>query len=224
MRSPRILLAGALSLATLAIAALVPPSAVSAPAVVASPRPKADEPPVEGAIRLRREGPSIDIDSLLDTTQPDFFINVEILATPVPAPAPSATPTPEPTPVPSATPGPTVEPSVEPTPEPTPEPTATPEPSPSPLKQSVDLMYQAQRLATMGQYQRSLGLIEEAISQDPDRASLHAVRGSVLYKLKDHAEAEAAWTKALELDPSAYDVKASLDWLKKRRASSQFAQ
>lgn len=224
MRSPRILLAGALSLATLAFAALVPPSAVGAQAVAASPRPKADQPPVEGAIRLRREGPSIDIDSLLDTNQPDFFINVEILATPVPAPAPSATPTPEPTPVPTATPGPTVAPSVEPTAEPTPEPSVTPEPSPSPLKQSVDLMYQAQRLATMGQYQRSLGLIEEAIGQDPDRASLHAVRGSVLYKLKDHAEAEAAWTKALELDPSAYDVKASLDWLKKRRASSQFAQ
>ncbi|HEY9857693.1 MAG TPA: tetratricopeptide repeat protein [Stenomitos sp.] len=223
MRRSRILLASTLSGLALAIAALMPPAPVNAEATVASPKPKSDAPPPEGGLRLRREGPSIDLDSILDTTQPDFFINVEIQATPTPLPTPTATPEPFPAPA-----RPTLEPTVEPSPEPTSEPTVmattAPTPSPSPLKPSVDLMYQAQRLATLGQFQRALGFIDEAIRQDPDRASLHAVRGSLLFKLKDYAEAEAAWTKALELDPSAYDVKASLDWLKKRRASSQLAQ
>lgn len=217
MRRSRILLAGSLCLMALGMAILMPPVATSAQTPAATPRPKSDAPPPEGGIRLRREGPSIDLDSILDTTQPDFFINVEIQATPAPTPAPTPTPEPFPTPVPA-----TPEPTVEPTPEPTP--VLAPTPTPSPLKPSVDLMYQAQRLATLGQYERSLGLIEEAIGQDPERSSLHAVRGSVLFKLKDYAEAEAAWTKALELDPGAYDVKASLEWLKKRRASSQPAQ
>lgn len=215
MRRSRILLAGALSGLALALA-VVPPAAVRAQTPAASPRPKTDAPPPEGGIRLRREGPSIDLDSILDTTQPDFFINVEIQATP--APLPTATPTPEPfpTPEPTATPEPVA------TPEPSALPSEEPSPAASPLKSSADLMYQSQRLAVSGQYEEALGLIEEAIAQDPDRSSLHAVRGSVLYKLKDYEEAEAAWTKALELDPGAYDVKRSLEWLKKRRA--QIAQ
>ncbi len=223
MRRSRILLAGSLCLMALGMALAMPPAATNAQTAAASPKPKADAPP-QGGIRLRREGPSIDLDSIIDATQPDFFINVEIVATPTPLPTPTPTPEPFPTPEPMPTPEPTPDVVLEPSPEPSPAVVLAPTPSPLPQKPAVDLMYQAQRLATLGQYQRSLGLIEQAIGQDPERASLHAVRGSVLFKLKDYAEAEAAWTKALELDPSAYDVKTSLDWLKKRRASSQFAQ
>jgi len=80
-------------------------------------------------------------------------------------------------------------------------------------------MYQAQRLAGLGQYGKALDNVDEAIAQTPKSAGLYALKGSLLYKMHQVDAAEAAWNRALELDPEAYDVKASLAWLKKHRAA-----
>ncbi|MBO9541280.1 hypothetical protein J7643_11885 [bacterium] len=207
MRLPRNFAGATLALAiALGLPAWNAQAQVSAdPEVVPGPEASAKQPLSEGVIRLRRGGPSIDLDSLLDSNQPDFYLNVDI-------------PAPEPTP----TPAPSVEPSAAPAPEPTA--SASPEPAPSaspkPAKHGYDLMYQAQRLATLGQYRKALGLVDEAIAEDGEVAALHAVRGSLLVKLRDYPGAEEAWTQALVLDPSAHDVKAGLDWLRKRLAAS----
>lgn len=205
-------LRGLLALATLlGMAAIASPGyqAVADPQQAdPSPSPSVPSDLNEGAVRVRRDGPSINLDSLLDTTQPDFYLNVEIPVASVSV-APEASLSVQP----NLPPSPLAQPSPMPLPVPTLEPSATPRPQ----KASADVLYQAQRLAGLGQYRKALGLVDEAIAERPDVASLHALRGSLLVKLHDDAEAERAWTKALELDPQAYDVKASLDWLRKRQ-------
>lgn len=207
--SLRVLLAFATTLGLAAIASPGYPAASDPQLADPSPSPSVGPALNEGAVRVRRDGPSINLDSLLDTTQPDFYLNVEIPVASVSV-APEASPSVQPSPTPS----PVAQPSLMPPPVPTLEPSATPRPQ----KASADVLYQAQRLAGLGQYRKALGLVEEAISERPDVASMHALRGSLLVKLHDDAEAERAWTRALELDPHAYDVKASLDWLRKRQA------
>lgn len=171
----------------------------------------------------------VDLNSL-DLNQPDLFLQVEFpTPTPMPTPEPTATPTPEPT----ATP--TPEPSATPTPTPTPVPTATPapatpvpqltatptpQPTPKP-KRAADpnmvakTLYHAQWLARLGQYQRALQLVEGALDTDDDIASLHAIRGSLEFKLGNYNAAESSWIRAYSLDPSLTDVKVALDWLKR---------
>ncbi|HEY9897882.1 MAG TPA: hypothetical protein V6D00_01760 [Pantanalinema sp.] len=204
---------------SIAIAALVAAIALSLPTrgahaetpaetdPAASPEAATPKPPLsEGVIRLRRGGPSIDLDSILDSNQPDFYLNVDI---PAPEPTPSVTPSVAPSAAPA-------------TGSPEAVPAATP--SPKPAKSGSDLMYQAQRLATLGQYRKALLAVDEAIAQDETAAALHAVRGSLLVKLRDYPGAEEAWDRALVLDPGAHDVKAGLDWLRKRLAATSSAQ
>lgn len=240
-------LAGTLSLATLFMSlASIPVSASGGETPQPSATPQGAPAASEGMIRLRREAPTINLESILDSNQPDFFLDVTIgtqsifaplpSATPQPEPSPSPSPTPTPEPTPSPTPSPaTASVSPEPataslvaTPSPTPEPVATPAipqpeatPQNKPAKSAVQLMYQAQRLAQLGQYRKALTTVEEAIVQEPESASLYALKGSLCVKLRDYAEAEAAWTHALDLDPMAYDVKASLNWLRRRAADNQ---
>lgn len=212
MRHPRRIAGSALALAialaipTWGARAQVKADTVEPPSPeVSTPSPK---PPLsEGVIRLRRGGPSIDLDSILDSNQPDFYLNVDI---PAPEPTPSPAPSAEPAQAPAATASPEAVPAASPTPKPT--------------KSSSDLMYQAQRLAALGQYRKALGVVDEAIAQDDEVAALHAVRGSLLVKLRDYPGAEEAWGRALELDPSAHDVRAGLDWLRKRLAATNSAQ
>lgn len=216
MRHPRrIALALAIGLAIPAWAAnaqvqAVPQAEPSPEASSSAPKP----PLSEGVIRLRRGGPSIDLDSILDSNQPDFYLNVDI---PAPEPTPSPEPLVEATPAPVSTPAATE--STAPAPA-----VVAPSPSPKPAKSGSELMYQAQRLATLGQFRKALGLVDEAIAQDGEVAALHAVRGSLLVKLRDYPGAEEAWTRSLELDPSAHDVRAGMDWLRKRLAATSGAQ
>lgn len=257
------------SATVLLLAAVAPGRAADAPGgprpgptavATASVRPTLPPPPPEGLVRIRRGTKSLDLESLINPSQPDFFLSIEIpddsveatMATPTPAPTLAPTPvptirprpTPEPTVAPSVVPsaGPSLEPSVAPSAEPSPEPSLAPTPRPSlaptprptvpPTRVSFEptpepspagdvagtlkRVAEAQRLANRGQYRSALELVEGAIASEPGVASLHAMRGSLLVKLKDYSEAQVAWETALELDPGATDVKASLAWLRRR--------
>lgn len=199
----------------------------------------------EGVLHLKRGVDSVDVDSLLDTNQPDFFLRIEmaspspvpqVTAETLPPPAPSGSPVAQPSSQGAAEPSPTPSPSPMPTPSPTPyephllgedastsapKPTPTPKPvpTPDPIERTqvvADALYHAPRLAREGRYRQALELIDTALNLDDRLAPLHALRGSVCYKLGRMGEAEEAWARAVDLDPGMTDARKALDWIRNR--------
>lgn len=71
----------------------------------------------------------------------------------------------------------------------------------------LDLLNAALHLRQAGRREQALELAEQAIQMAPDYAPAHVTRGLLLQELEKSAEAEAAFRKALSLDP--LDEKAS---------------
>jgi len=61
-------------------------------------------------------------------------------------------------------------------------------------------------LLAAGKTNEATSLIEEAITLDPENASLHFALGSAKDATKDYTAAKASYEKALELDPSYFDA------------------
>lgn len=194
----------------------------------------------EGVIHLKRGLETVDVDSLLDTNQPDFFLRIEMEK---PSSTEEAKPQ-EPKPQ-----------SAVATPEaaasPSPRPAAKPQPSPSPddlpyepfllsdeqpeaaasvpaareagstlserMQIVADALYHAPRLAREGRYRQALELVDAALGVDDHVAPLHALRGSICYKLGRERQAEQGWARALELDPRLTDAREALNWIRNRR-------
>jgi tetratricopeptide (TPR) repeat protein len=212
----------------------------------------------EGVIHLKRGLETVDVDSLLDTNQPDFFLRIEMDK---PSPAPSATglaeasrsmpvaaepsaaepAAAEPAAVKAAPRAPEALPSPRPSAdsyeahlldelEPSPAPSARP--APRRLKEAVadpagtgpaqtqivaNALYHAPQLAREGRYQRALEMVDAALGVDDQVAPLHALRGSLSFKLGRERQAEEGWARALELDPRLTDAREALNWIRNRR-------
>ena len=209
----------------------------------------------EGVVHLKRGLDTVDVDSLLDVNQPDFFLRIEM-----DKPSPATSPLPEATPAAAIQ---AVE-QKEPIPTPEPEPVVTPAPraasyesqmlaeedlkreleappvakpaaAPDPIETVApaepdsralaaertqivaDALYHAPRLAQQGRYQRALEVVDAALGVDERVAPLHALRGSICYKLGRERQAEEGWARAIELDPRLTDAQQALDWIRNRR-------
>jgi len=207
----------------------------------------------EGVVHLKRGLDTVDVDSLLDVNQPDFFLRIEMdKPSPATSPEPEATPAaaiqaieqlqPTPTPEPVATPVPRTAsyesqmlaeedlkreleapPVAKPAAAPAPRETVAPlEPESRALAAErtqivADALYHAPRLAQQGRYQRALEVVDAALGVDERVAPLHALRGSICYKLGRERQAEEGWARALELDPRLTDAQQALDWIRNRR-------
>ena len=191
----------------------------------------------------------MDVDSLLDTNQPDFFLRIEMPKAAGSA-KPDATPDPEaardgsaeaaakpeikPSPQASSVPyewhmfaeeqmQPTQPPAVPPAQKP--ETAAAPvpagdtaqEPASDRMQIVADALYHAPRLAQQGRYRQALEVVDAALGVDERVAPLHALRGSLCYKLGRERQAEEGWARALELDPRLSDARQALDWIRNRR-------
>ncbi|MNK96993.1 hypothetical protein D3C87_1173050 [compost metagenome] len=195
----------------------------------------------EGVIHLKRGLETVDVDSLLDTNQPDFFLRIEMdppasgqNASPMPKPTASAEPrepqesaakvSPKPLPSPKASPE-LAEEELQAAPSPTPgSRQATPPSPPEPRADASDRMqivadalYHAPRLAQQGRYRQALEVVDAALGVDDRVAPLHALRGSLCFKLGRERQAEEGWARALELDPKLSDAQQALDWIRNRR-------
>lgn len=190
--------------------------------------------PREGIIHLKRGQETVDVDSLLDTHQPDFFLRIEMNP---PTPTPSSARAPERIEAPaSAEPQSPISPERPASERPAPaaampapasqaapvEATATPLPAastpPSARLQIVaDALYHAPRLARQGRYREALEMVENGLAVDEAVAPLHALRGSLYFKLGREAQAEEGWARALELDPGLKDAREALEWIRNRR-------
>ena len=197
----------------------------------------------EGVIHLKRGLETVDVDSLLDTNQPDFFLRIEM-----DKPAPSLSPTPETgstvskpkesaaKTLPKAAPSPKASPElaegalqaeeelhVEPSPTPDSRPVTAPSASEARAEASdrmqivADALYHAPRLAQQGRYRQALEVVDAALEVDDRVAPLHALRGSICFKLGRERQAEEGWARALELDPRLSDAQQALDWIRNRR-------
>lgn len=191
--------------------------------------------PREGMIHLKRGQETVDVDSLLDTHQPDFFLRIEMNP---PAPTPPTARAPEPTDAPRSTDAPVAAEAMSPAssersaPMPampardpqaeraeasaSPAPTASPPPS-ARLQIVTDALYHAPRLARQGRYREALEIVDNGLAVDDAVAPLHALRGSLAFKLGREAQAEEGWSRALELDPGLKDAREALDWIRNRR-------
>lgn len=207
----------------------------------------------EGVIHLKRGLETVDVDSLLDTNQPDFFLRIEMdkpSGSPTPqasSPAPEAAPResaasqprPEASPAaadsekpvewhlldeeeakaaaqprPAMTPPPAVSPPAVSPPAATPQP---PELAAARTQIVADALYHAPRLAQQGRYQKALEVVDAALGVDEHVAPLHALRGSLCFKLGRERQAEEGWARALELDPRLSDARQALEWIRNRR-------
>ncbi len=208
----------------------------------------------EGVIHLKRGLETVDVDSLLDTNQPDFFLRIEMDKSPAPGAIPAASPTPEasstdakesatsalpePMPSPSASHVPYewlqyAEEELQAQASPTPTPKNAELPMPAAAKAPAipasrelgserlqivaDALYRAPRLAQQGRYQSALEVVDAALGVDDQVAHLHAMRGSICFKLGRERQAEEGWVRALELDPRLSDAQQALDWIRNRR-------
>ncbi len=183
----------------------------------------------EGLIHLKRGQETVDVDSLLDTNQPDFFLRIEMnKPTPVPEPSPASgspigggmdeaitsasSDSEEP-----------YEPylladEASPLPAKPQDPSARPTPAVSERVRIVaDALFRAPMLAREGRYRQALESVDAALGVDDEVATLHALRGSLCFKLGRDGEAEEAWSRALELDPRLTDTRNALDWIRNRR-------
>lgn len=207
----------------------------------------------EGVVHLKRGLETVDVDSLLDVNQPDFFLRIEMdKPSAATSPAPDATPAAAIKAVEQTEPTPKPEPVVTPVPrsasyesqmlaeedltrEMTAPPVAKPAAAPAPIETVApvepesralaaertqivaDALYHAPRLAQQGRYQRALEVVDAALGVDDRVAPLHALRGSICYKLGRERQAEEGWARALELDPRLTDAQQALDWIRNRR-------
>jgi tetratricopeptide (TPR) repeat protein len=176
----------------------------------------------EGMIHLKRGQETVDVDSLLDTHQPDFFLRIE-MNPPVPTPPPAALRTADPLEsaersAPAAATG-SLAPSEPPLfAEEFMNPAATASVAPGARLQIVaDALYRAPSLARQGRYREALEIVDAALGVDDAVAPLHALRGSLCFKLGREAQAEDGWARALELDPGLKDAREALDWIRNRR-------
>ncbi len=62
------------------------------------------------------------------------------------------------------------------------------------------------RAARAGHYDEAVVAFEQACAQAPTLARAHALRGNALWAAEKKAEALAAWTQALKLDPTQVDA------------------
>lgn len=200
----------------------------------------------EGLLHLKRGVESVDVDSLLDLNQPDFFLRIEMDKGKGASPSPSPEASPEAEPVAKASePEKGPETSLQPSPRPSSVPyewlmaeeeamepanEATPEPASSAklanepaldhserMRIVADALYHAPRLAQQGHYRQALEVVDAALGVDDQVAHLHALRGSICYKLGRERQAEEGWARALELDPRLTDAQKALDWIRNRR-------
>jgi tetratricopeptide (TPR) repeat protein len=92
----------------------------------------------------------------------------------------------------------------------------TPPPTPAPSPGTVQKLFaQAQKLAYARRYDLALKEIDRALEIEPSNAMLHALQGSVYYKAGAYDMARGSWYKALQLDPTMYDVKERLNLMSK---------
>ena len=68
----------------------------------------------------------------------------------------------------------------------------------------------AQKLFSGQRYVNALKEINRAIESAPNVAMAYAVKGSILYMLKENDDAKQSWERALELDPTLDNVRALL--------------
>lgn len=88
----------------------------------------------------------------------------------------------------------------------------TPPPTPSPPPGTVQKLFlSAQKLAYARRYDTALREIEKAIDLEPGNPVLHALHGSIYYKMGNFDAARSSWYKALQLDPTMYDVRERLN-------------
>jgi len=80
------------------------------------------------------------------------------------------------------------------------------------------LFLSAQKLAYARRYDTALRDIEKAIDIEPGNAVLHALHGSIYYKMGDIDAARGSWYKALQLDPTMYDVRERLNMVTSKPA------
>lgn len=72
------------------------------------------------------------------------------------------------------------------------------------------LMQEATRLASAKRFSEALARVEKVIETDPKNDDALAAKGSLMYLMKDFDGAQAAWTRALEVNPSNDSVRSSL--------------
>lgn len=72
------------------------------------------------------------------------------------------------------------------------------------------LRARAERLLEAGRGSEALAAVQDALSHDPERASLHALHGAVLVRLGRAEDARAAFERALALDPDEGHARAGL--------------
>lgn len=87
------------------------------------------------------------------------------------------------------------------------------------FEQSRRLMEEINRLLINKRFTEALIASEKILQLDPKNAEGHAVKGSVLYLMKDYDGANSAWTHALELNPSFDTVREGLIRLSNERPS-----
>ncbi|NQY41894.1 MAG: tetratricopeptide repeat protein [Legionellales bacterium] len=75
---------------------------------------------------------------------------------------------------------------------------------------SQKLLMDAQALFYKKDYNKALATIDNAIDAAADNPLAHALRGSILFKLQKTQDAVFSWQRALELDPTLTDIKATL--------------
>lgn len=97
----------------------------------------------------------------------------------------------------------------------------TPTPPPAPLAALATpgtvqkLFLSAQKLAYARRYDRALSEVDRAIDVEPGNPVLHALKGSIFYRMGEVDNARDAWYKALQYDPTMYDVRESLNRITK---------
>ena len=88
----------------------------------------------------------------------------------------------------------------------------TPPPTPAPPPGTVQKLFvSAQKMTYARRFDTALRDIEKAIDIEPGNAVLHALHGSIYYKMGDYDAARNSWYKALQLDPTMYDVRERLN-------------
>jgi tetratricopeptide (TPR) repeat protein len=76
------------------------------------------------------------------------------------------------------------------------------------------LLAEATRLATNKRFSEALVRVEKILETDPKNDEALAAKGSLHYLMKDYENAELAWKKSLDLNPSNESVRSSIVDLK----------